>query len=67
MTQSSHDVAGHDTQAWVARTYEGLADLLDSGPADAWDAPSLCAGWQVRHVVAHVTMPARLSVEQFGA
>ncbi|MCW2696569.1 MAG: hypothetical protein JWR62_1654 [Modestobacter sp.] len=58
---------GRDRQSWVARTYDGLADLLASGPAESWDAPSLCAGWQVRHVVAHVTMPARLSPEQFGA
>ncbi|WP_164701349.1 maleylpyruvate isomerase family mycothiol-dependent enzyme [Modestobacter sp. KNN46-3] len=56
-----------DLQSWTARTYDGLADLLAAGPAGAWDAPSLCAGWQVRHVVAHVTMPARLSAEQFGA
>ena len=52
--------------AWVGRTYEDLAGLLDDAPP-AWDAPTLCAGWQVRHVVAHVTMPARLSPEQFGA
>jgi uncharacterized protein (TIGR03083 family) len=56
-----------DLQPWVARTYEALADLLAAGPAGTWDAPSLCAGWQVRHVVAHVTMPARLTGEQFGA
>ncbi|MCZ2828951.1 maleylpyruvate isomerase family mycothiol-dependent enzyme [Modestobacter sp. VKM Ac-2986] len=54
----------HDVRAWVAQTYEGLADLLRD---DTWDAPSLCAGWQVRHVVAHVTMPARLTPAQFGA
>jgi len=56
-----------DPQSWVAPTYDGLADLLASAPAGTWDAPSLCAGWQVRHVVAHVTMPARLTPEQFGA
>ena len=67
MTESRHDVDGRDLQSWVARTYDGLADLLTSGPAETWDAPSLCTGWRVRHVVAHVTMPARLSAEQFGA
>ncbi|WP_222267277.1 maleylpyruvate isomerase family mycothiol-dependent enzyme [Modestobacter marinus] len=67
MTESRHDGDARDLQAWVARTYDGLADLLAAGPAGTWDAPSLCAGWQVRHVVAHVTMPARLSAEQFGA
>ncbi|MCY1143328.1 maleylpyruvate isomerase family mycothiol-dependent enzyme [Actinoplanes sp. Pm04-4] len=52
---------------WVASTYLGLADLLAAAPAATWDAPSLCEKWLVRHVVAHVTMPARLTPEQFGA
>ncbi len=56
-----------DLQAWVAPTYDGLADLLAGAPAETWDAASLCEKWQVRHVVAHVTMPARLTPEQFGA
>ncbi|RBY81831.1 maleylpyruvate isomerase family mycothiol-dependent enzyme [Blastococcus sp. TF02A-26] len=59
-------VDGDQARAWVARTYEGLADVLESGPAEAWDAPSLCAGWQLRHVVAHVSMPVRLPPERFG-
>ncbi|KOS57849.1 maleylpyruvate isomerase family mycothiol-dependent enzyme [Rhodococcus rhodochrous] len=54
-------------QSGVAPTYGGLADLLASVPAETWDAPSLCEKWQVRHVVAHVTMPARLTPGQFGA
>jgi len=56
-----------DLQPWVAPTLEGLADLLAAADAETWDAPSLCEKWQVRHVVAHVTMPARLTAEQFGA
>jgi uncharacterized protein (TIGR03083 family) len=56
-----------DLQSWVAPTCEGLADLLAAAPVAAWDAPSLCERWQIRHVVAHVTMPARLTPEQFGA
>jgi uncharacterized protein (TIGR03083 family) len=56
-----------DLQSWVAPTLRGLADLLESGPPAVWDTPSLCAGWQVRHVVAHVAMPVRLTPEQFGA
>lgn len=56
-----------DLQSWVAPTCDGLADLLASAPAESWDAPSLCEGWQVRHVVAHLTMPARLTPEDFGA
>jgi uncharacterized protein (TIGR03083 family) len=56
-----------DLQTWVAPTYVGLADLLSSASPETWDAPSLCEDWQVRHVVAHVLMPVRLTPEQFGA
>ena len=56
-----------DLQSFVAPTYTGLADLLADAAIDIWDAPSLCEKWLVRHVVAHVTMPARLTAEQFGA
>ena len=56
-----------DLQSWVAPTYNGLADLLSASPSGIWDAPSLCEGWRVRHVIAHVTMPARLTPQQFGA
>lgn len=55
-----------EPQTWVAPTYQGLADLLASAPTETWDAPSLCENWQVRHVIAHVTMPARLTPQQFG-
>lgn len=56
-----------DPQPWVAQTYHGLAALLSATAVDTWDAPSLCEGWLVRHVIAHVTMPERLSPAQFGA
>lgn len=56
-----------DLQSWVAPTCNGLADLLAATAVETWDAPSLCEGWLVRHVIAHVTMPARLTPEQFGA
>ena len=36
-------------------------------PASVWDSPSLCDGWRVREVVAHVTMAARNSPDQFMA
>jgi uncharacterized protein (TIGR03083 family) len=56
-----------DLQSLVAPTCDRLADLLEAATADVWDAPSLCEKWLVRHVIAHVTMPARLTPEQFGA
>jgi uncharacterized protein (TIGR03083 family) len=56
-----------DVQSLVAPTYDRLADLLVAAAVDTWDAPSLCEKWLVRHVIAHVTMPARLTPEQFRA
>ncbi len=38
-----------------------LADLYADLRPDQWSAPSLCAGWRAREVVAHVTMPYRHS------
>lgn len=38
---------------------ERLADLLDHLAPPQWDTASLCAGWRVREVVAHMTMPFR--------
>lgn len=32
-----------------------LTDLLESLPPEAWEQPSLCAGWTVRDVAAHLT------------
>lgn len=56
-----------DLQSWVAPTCDRLADLLAGAAGEAWDAPSLCQKWLVRHVIAHMTMPVRLTPEQFGA
>jgi uncharacterized protein (TIGR03083 family) len=54
MTDLSTDLAGQ-----VAAAFDALADALAPLDDAAWDTPSLCAGWRVREVVAHVTMPAR--------
>ena len=67
MTATGDDLDARAVQAWVAHTYRGLADQLAAGSAGVWDAPTLCTEWRARHVVAHVTMPTRLTPEQFGA
>lgn len=41
-----------------------LATLLADLESDQWAAPSLCDGWRVREVVAHLTMPFRTSLPQ---
>jgi uncharacterized protein (TIGR03083 family) len=42
-----------------------LAAVLNNLPASGWDEPTLCAGWRVREVVAHITMPFRYSGRRF--
>jgi len=43
-----------------------LAAMLGELTPEQWGAPSLCAGWRVREVLAHMTMPFRMSVARFG-
>jgi len=45
----------------VAAERSDLVELLAGLSAEDWDKPSLCAGWRVREVVAHITMPYRYS------
>lgn len=54
-------------QLTVAAQYLTLADILSSADEAAWDTPSLCEGWRVREVIAHMTMPARYDEEAFMA
>lgn len=51
----------------IAAERRELARALSDLPAFAWDADSLCAGWRVREVVAHMTMPFRYSAPRFAA
>jgi uncharacterized protein (TIGR03083 family) len=54
-------------QPVVAAEFLALADLLGSATESQWDTPSLCAGWRVREVVAHMTMAARYPEDKFLA
>ena len=62
----SHLTDSHLTDT-IAAERSDLADLLAALPAEAWDLPTLCAGWRVRDLVAHVTMPFRYSTARFVA
>jgi uncharacterized protein (TIGR03083 family) len=53
------------TEAIAAERSE-FADLLSGLPARSWDSLTLCAGWRVRELVAHVTMPFRYSALRFA-
>lgn len=49
-------------KAAIAAERRQSADLFDGLRADDWNAPSLCEGWTVREVVAHMSMGFRLSL-----
>jgi uncharacterized protein (TIGR03083 family) len=54
-----------DIRAAVAGEREDLAELLAGLAQDDWDKTTLCAGWRVREVVAHITMAFRYSAPRF--
>jgi uncharacterized protein (TIGR03083 family) len=54
-----------DIRDAVAGERTDLAALLADLPVEDWDKPTLCAGWRVRELVAHMTMPYRLSMPGF--
>ena len=56
-----------DLIAAIAAERQDLADLLSDLPQEAWDAETLCTGWRVRELVAHVTMPFRYRSARFLA
>ncbi|PXY22485.1 maleylpyruvate isomerase family mycothiol-dependent enzyme [Prauserella muralis] len=58
---------GTDIRTHVAAQRHELADLLADLPESTWDTPSLCAGWRVREVVAHLVLPFRYSMPRFLA
>ncbi|MEU5722276.1 maleylpyruvate isomerase family mycothiol-dependent enzyme [Micromonospora sp. NPDC047738] len=51
-------------RAAVAAERRELADLLATLPTERWDSVTLCDGWRVREVVAHMTMPFRTSLRR---
>ena len=58
-------MATGDLMPLIAAERRAFGDVLKGLPEPDWDAPSLCAGWRVREVVAHMTMPFRYSTPRF--
>lgn len=56
-----------EIQQLVGPQLVALADALAVQPTGVADRPSLCAGWAVRHVLAHMTMAARYDAAAFSA
>jgi uncharacterized protein (TIGR03083 family) len=53
-------------QSWRVITAErlSLADLLDELTPEEWRRPSLCTGWRVRDVAAHIAMAPRVRLSR---
>jgi uncharacterized protein (TIGR03083 family) len=56
-----------EIQPLVAEALQALADAVENLSPDRVDTPSLCEGWTVRNVLAHMTMAARYPPEEFTA
>jgi uncharacterized protein (TIGR03083 family) len=56
-----------DTWQLISSERASLVDALAALPDTAWDKPSLCAGWSVRDVVAHLIATARMTPPAFFA
>jgi uncharacterized protein (TIGR03083 family) len=54
-----------DTWNAIRTERASLADALTQLSGDAWNRPSLCAGWSVREVVAHLIATARMTPPKF--
>jgi uncharacterized protein (TIGR03083 family) len=66
-TEDPMTTSRNDIQALVGPQFQALADALAAEPASIADAPSLCEGWAIRNVVAHMTMAARYDGPAFMA
>ena len=56
-----------DLMPTISAERRAFADVLEGLAEADWNAPSLCSGWRVREVVAHMTMPFRYSAPRFLA
>jgi uncharacterized protein (TIGR03083 family) len=54
-------------QPLVAASFAALAESLAAVAEERWNEPSMCEGWAVRHVIAHLTMAARYDEAAFLA
>ena len=51
----------------IAAERRALADALGTVTEAQWHGESMCEGWTPVHVLAHLTMPFRISCEEFMA
>jgi uncharacterized protein (TIGR03083 family) len=54
-----------DLMPTISGERRAFSDVLEGLAEADWNAPSLCEGWRVREVVAHMTMPFRYPAPRF--
>jgi uncharacterized protein (TIGR03083 family) len=60
-------MATGDLMPTITAERRAFGDVLSGLAGSDWDAASLCSGWRVREVVAHMTMPFRYPAPRFLA
>ena len=58
-------MATDDLLPMIVAERRAFGDLLAGLSEAQWNEPSLCSGWRVREVAAHMTMPLRFSAPRF--
>ena len=58
----SQSTAPDQVLDWTRTERLGLADLLEGLDDHQWRAPSLCAGWSVHDLAAHLTLSTRTTL-----
>jgi uncharacterized protein (TIGR03083 family) len=61
------DVGMADIRATIRLEREALASDLEAIDETAWNTPSLCPGWTIRDVLAHMTALGRMTPALFFA
>src|SRR4051812_17228473 len=60
-------MAKSEIWSMIHRERAALADDLAALTPEQWDAPSMCEGWSIRDVVAHMTASAMITPPAFFA
>jgi uncharacterized protein (TIGR03083 family) len=58
-------MTGDELRPLVTAHRRAFSDVLDGLSEADWNAPTLCEGWRVREVVAHMSMPFRYPAPRF--
>ncbi|MFF4578124.1 maleylpyruvate isomerase family mycothiol-dependent enzyme [Streptomyces sp. NPDC001389] len=66
MGNTTHRRPAAEIRAAIATERRELAAVLGDLSAEEWDAPTLCGGWRVREVAAHMSMGFRYSLSKMA-